>query len=92
MNIIKFPNNFAYIEEKYSNYAKSKTVILPVPYAGTVSYGKGASKGPSAIIKASQNMELYDEGLDKNNYEAQKERCAILKRNGIKVYNEENFK
>ncbi len=68
MKQIKFPNNFAYIEEKYSNYAKSKTVILPVPYAGTVSYGKGASKGPSAIIKASQHMELYDEELNKSTY------------------------
>jgi agmatinase len=70
MKQIKFPKNFGFIEDDYSNYDKSRVVILPVPYAGTVSYGKGAEKGPSAIIKASQHMELYDEELDKNNFEA----------------------
>jgi len=68
MNTIKYPKNFGMIEEKYSDYDKSKVVILPVPYGGTVSYGKGTEKGPSAIIKASQHMELYDEELKKSSY------------------------
>ncbi|MBW2981603.1 agmatinase [Candidatus Woesearchaeota archaeon] len=70
MNQIRFPKNFACLEEAYSEYAKSKAVILPVPYGGTVSYGKGTEKGPSAIIKASQHMEFYDEELKKNNFKA----------------------
>lgn len=37
--------------------------ILPVPYEGTVTYGKGTSGGPAAIIDASQQVELYDEYL-----------------------------
>lgn len=37
--------------------------ILPVPYEGTVSFGKGTADGPQAIIDASQEVELYDEFL-----------------------------
>jgi len=71
MKQVDFPDNYAFIDnKKFYDYNKSKFVILPVPYGGTVSYGKGAEKGPSAIIKASQHMELYDEELDKNNFEA----------------------
>jgi len=71
MEQIDYPDNYGAIDEKkFFDYDKSKFVILPVAYEGTVTYGKGASKGPSTIIKASQNMELYDEELDKNNYEA----------------------
>lgn len=34
--------------------------VLPVPYEKTVSYGKGTSRGPAAIIAASQQLEAYD--------------------------------
>jgi len=43
-----------------SSYEDAKIFILPVPFEGTVSYGKGTSKGASAIIDASQFVELYD--------------------------------
>jgi len=59
---------FGGIDNNFSNYSKSKVVVLPVPYEGTVSYGKGASLGPSAILEASSHMELYDIEL-KNIYE-----------------------
>lgn len=36
-------------------------MVLPVPYEATVSYGKGTSQGPSSIIHASAQVELYDE-------------------------------
>ena len=68
MKSIKFPKNFGFIEDFNSNYANSKTVILPVPYGGTVSYGKGAEKGPQSIIKASHHLELYDEELKKSTF------------------------
>ena len=34
--------------------------VLPVPYEKTVTYGKGTKHGPSAILTASQQLELYD--------------------------------
>jgi agmatinase len=45
------------------DYAKAKVVFLPVPYEGTVSYGKGTSKGPQAIIDSSPQLEFRDEEL-----------------------------
>lgn len=66
MNHIKFPKNFAELEDEISNYETSKVIILPVPYERTTTYVKGTAKGPQAIIDASRNMELYDEELDKN--------------------------
>lgn len=63
MNYIKFPNNFAEIPDSLSNYNKSKVVILPFPYEKTTCYVKGTKKGPEAIIKASSEMELFDEEL-----------------------------
>ncbi len=42
--------------------------VLPVPYEGTVTYGKGAAQGPQAIIDASRHIETYDEYLGKETY------------------------
>jgi len=33
---------------------------VPVPYDETSTWGKGADKGPEALLEASANMELYD--------------------------------
>jgi agmatinase len=66
MNYIKFPENFAELDDEISNYETSKVVILPLPYEKTTTYMKGTRNGPSAIINASRNMEIYDEELDKN--------------------------
>lgn len=54
------PYNFCGLEKKYTDYKNAKIVILPVPYDGTSTYGKGADKGPDAIIKSSGYVELYD--------------------------------
>jgi agmatinase len=40
--------------------ASAKVVLVPVPFDATTSYGKGASKGPSAILEASRQVDLYD--------------------------------
>jgi len=63
-------NNFggSDVELKYSDYKKSKVVLLPCPYEGTVTYRRGCSKGPSAILEASANMELFDDELKKETY------------------------
>lgn len=34
--------------------------VIPVPYEKTVTYGTGTRKGPSAILTASQQLELFD--------------------------------
>ncbi len=47
-------------EEFSKNYDLSDTVILSVPYDKTSTYGKGADKGPKAIIDAYPNLEFYD--------------------------------
>ncbi|MBD3415127.1 MAG: agmatinase [Candidatus Aminicenantes bacterium] len=47
-------------KKEFSSYADSQILILPVPYDGTSSWVKGSSKGPSAIIEASEYLELYD--------------------------------
>ncbi len=39
---------------------QSAVVIVPVPYDETSTWGKGADKGPEALLEASANMELYD--------------------------------
>lgn len=52
--------NYAGIPDKYTGLEQSEVVLVPVPYDGTSTYGKGADKGPEAILDASENMELYD--------------------------------
>ena len=52
-----FLNSELSIEEKDKETAKFH--ILPVPLEKTVSFGKGTSKGPQAIIKASNELERY---------------------------------
>ena len=76
---LNFPNNFGELPDSYSTYRNSKTVILPFPYEKTTCYLKGTAKGPSAIIKASSEIELYDEELG-NIYE-----CGICTLNELKV-------
>jgi len=42
------------------NIEESELVLIPVPWEATVSYGKGSSQGPKAILDASQQIDLYD--------------------------------
>jgi agmatinase len=38
----------------------AQVVLVPVPFAATVSYGGGAENGPNAILAASHQVDLYD--------------------------------
>lgn len=51
---------FAGIESENSVLEKAKVVLIPVPYDGTSTWGKGADKGPNAFLDAAENMEIYD--------------------------------
>ncbi len=55
------PAQFLNLEPEFTNPKLAQTVILPVPYEGGASHGKGAANGPRAIIEVSRNIELYDE-------------------------------
>jgi len=61
MNI---PDNFLGLDKSFTDRKKSKVTIAQVPYEGTVTYRKGTSKGPRAIIEASKEVEVYDSELD----------------------------
>jgi agmatinase len=39
---------------------QAQVVVVPVPYDGTSTWGKGADKGPEALILASEHLEGYD--------------------------------
>ena len=54
---------------------KEKVVVVPFGLEKTVSYGGGTRNGPKEIIKASHQVELYDEEL----------RCEPYKKIGIKT-------
>lgn len=64
--------NFGGIEQIFTEYKKAQFAVLPVPYDLTSTYQSGARRGPAAILEASGNMELFDEGLLKETY-----RCGI---------------
>lgn len=48
------------LPEAQVNFGDAQVVILPVPYDGTSTWGKGADKGPEALLDATDNMEVYD--------------------------------
>jgi agmatinase len=60
----ELPHNFLGLDEKGSDFAKARVVILPVPYEATTSFGGGTGNGPAAILEASRYIELYDQELD----------------------------
>lgn len=64
LNLEKSKNGFLGIEENdATNYATSKAIIIPFGLEKTVSYGSGTKRGPQAIIRASHQVELFDEEL-----------------------------
>ncbi len=42
------------------NFEECETVLIPVPWEVTVSYGGGTAQGPDAILTASYQVDLYD--------------------------------
>ena len=73
MKYLSNKNGFLGIDNKVN--FKEKVVIVPFGLEKTVSYGGGTKKGPKEIIKASHQVELYDEELN----------CEPYKKIGIKT-------
>ena len=73
MNYLKNKLGFLGVDNKFN--IKHKVVIVPFGLEKTVSYGGGTKNGPKEIIKASHQVELYDEELN----------CEPYKKIGIKT-------
>lgn len=61
--------NYFDVPPESADYASARVVILPVPYEASTTYGKGTAGGPEAVRIASQQVELYDEVLDREPYQ-----------------------
>ena len=73
MKYLSNKDGFLGIDNKFK--FKEKVIIVPFGLEKTVSYGGGTKNGPKEIIKASHQVELYDEELN----------CEPFKKIGIKA-------
>ena len=73
MNYLQNKSGFLGVDNKFKT--KQKVVVVPFGLEKTVSYGSGTKNGPREIIKASHQVELYDEELN----------CEPYKKIGIKT-------
>lgn len=64
------PNNFMGLPARYSEYKRARFAVLPIPYDSTTSFQVGTRNGPAAIIRASQQVELFDDELEGEYYKA----------------------
>jgi len=55
------PNNFLGIGKEYSTFDSSRVVILPAPFGESTTRGRGPASAPQAIIRASRDIEPFDE-------------------------------
>ncbi len=73
LNYLSNKQGFLGIDNKFN--FKEKAIVVPFGLEKTVSYGGGTKNGPKEIIKASHQVELYDEEL----------KCEPFKKIGIKT-------
>tara|TARA_Y100000590_G_scaffold8155_1_gene10248 strand:+ start:49 stop:933 length:885 start_codon:yes stop_codon:yes gene_type:complete len=73
LNYLSNKKGFLGVDNKFN--FKEKVVVVPFGLEKTVSYGGGTKNGPKEIIKASHQVELYDEELN----------CEPYKKIGIKT-------
>ena len=73
MNYLPNKQGFLGVENKFN--IKEKAVVIPFGLEKTVSYGGGTRNGPKEIIKASHQVELFDEDLN----------CEPYRKIGIKT-------
>ena len=73
LNYLSNKKGFLGIDNKFN--FKEKVIVIPFGLEKTVSYGSGTKNGPKEIIKASHQVELYDEEL----------KCEPFKKIGIKT-------
>ena len=59
-----------FLGAKNPSILNTSVIIIPYGLENTVSYGKGTANGPKEIIKASHQVELYDEELGYEPYKS----------------------
>ena len=60
--------NFLGIEDPWCRPEQAGVYVMPAPYEHTSSYIQGSDHGPSAILEASRQVELYDEAMGFETY------------------------
>jgi len=60
--------NFGGLTSEYTSVDRATFWVLPVPYDLTSTYQPGSRWGPTALLEASANLELYDEALKRETY------------------------
>ena len=73
LNYLDNKKGFLGVDNRFN--FKEKAIVIPFGLEKTVSYGGGTKNGPKEIIKASHQVELYDEEL----------KCEPFKKIGIKT-------
>ena len=73
MEYLSNKKGFLGIDNKFN--FKEKVIVIPFGLEKTVSYGSGTRNGPKEIIRASHQVELYDEEM----------KCEPYKKIGIKT-------
>jgi len=73
LNYLSNKKGFLGVDNNFN--VKAKAIVIPFGLEKTVSYGSGTKNGPKEIIKASHQVELYDEELN----------CEPYKKIGIKT-------
>ena len=73
MNYLSNKKGFLGVDNNFN--FKAKAIVIPFGLEKTVTYGSGTKNGPKEIIKASHQVELYDEELN----------CEPYKKIGIKT-------
>ena len=73
LNYLDNKKGFLGVDNRFN--FKEKAIVIPFGLEKTVSYGSGTKNGPKEIIKASHQVELYDEEL----------KCEPFKKIGIKT-------
>lgn len=66
------PNNFLGLPAPYNDYKRARFAVLPIPYDSTTSFQVGTRNGPAAIIRCSQQVELFDDEIEAECY-----KCGI---------------
>ena len=57
---LETPEHPIFFPDEPCSFEQAGIVIIPVPYDGTSTWGKGANHGPAALLTASEHLEGYD--------------------------------
>lgn len=54
-------NNYDFLDLPQTDASDADVIVIPLPYEATVSYGRGTAGGPAAILRASAEVETWDD-------------------------------